>query len=78
MGWHAKGRIKDGVLWHPVDSGMWAAVDDEYPMFGLVPRDVRLGLGSDGFNPFNTMSIAHSTWPVVLVPYNLPPWMCMK
>ena len=24
------------------------------------------------------MSIAHSTWPVVLVNYNLPPWMCMK
>ncbi|XP_077251807.1 uncharacterized protein LOC143891036 [Tasmannia lanceolata] len=24
------------------------------------------------------MSIAHSTWPVVLIPYNLPPWMCMK
>lgn len=24
------------------------------------------------------MSIAHSTWPVVLTNYDLPPWMCMK
>jgi hypothetical protein len=35
-------------------------------------------LSSDGFNPFRTMSISHSTWPVVLVNYNLPPWMSMK
>ena len=32
---------------------------------------------SDGFNPFRSMSTAHSTWPVVLINYNLPPWMCM-
>ncbi|XP_030934441.1 uncharacterized protein LOC115959910 isoform X3 [Quercus lobata] len=24
------------------------------------------------------MSSTHSTWPVMLVPYNLPPWLCMK
>ncbi|XP_059298526.1 uncharacterized protein LOC132051465 isoform X1 [Lycium ferocissimum] len=24
------------------------------------------------------MSISHSTWPLILVPYNLPPWLCMK
>jgi hypothetical protein len=24
------------------------------------------------------MSTSHSTWPVILVLYNLPPWMCMK
>ncbi|XP_050290515.1 uncharacterized protein LOC126728774 [Quercus robur] len=24
------------------------------------------------------MSTSHSTWPVMLVPYNLPPWLCMK
>ncbi|KAL6313164.1 hypothetical protein AAG906_016741 [Vitis piasezkii] len=42
------------------------------------PRNVRLGLASDGFNPFGNMSISYSMWPVVLIPYNLPPWMCMK
>lgn len=41
-------------------------------------RNVRLGLASDGFNPFGLMSTNYSVWPVVLIPYNMPPWMCMK
>ena len=53
-------------------------MDQHYPLFGADPRNVRLGLASDGFNPFSAMSISYSTWPVVLMPYNLPPWMCMK
>lgn len=24
------------------------------------------------------MSLSYSMWPVIVVPYNLPPWMCMK
>ena len=24
------------------------------------------------------MSIVPNIWPVILIPYNLPPWMCMK
>ena len=40
---------------------------------------MRLGLAADGYSPFRSMTGAnHSTWPVVLVPYNLPPWMYMK
>ncbi|KAH7842869.1 hypothetical protein Vadar_009953 [Vaccinium darrowii] len=39
---------------------------------------VRLGLATDGFNPFGNMSTSYSMWPVILMPYNLPPWMCMK
>ncbi|CAL2271951.1 unnamed protein product [Prunus armeniaca] len=31
-----------------------------------------------GFSPFRTMGIPHSTWPVILMPYNFPPWMSMK
>ncbi|XP_042960740.1 uncharacterized protein LOC122295688 [Carya illinoinensis] len=42
------------------------------------PRNVRLRLASDGFTPFNNLAKPHSIWPVILVPYNLPPWSCMK
>ena len=28
--------------------------------------------------PFGEMSSGHSTWPVTLCMYNLPPWLCMK
>ncbi|XP_010275092.1 PREDICTED: uncharacterized protein LOC104610255 [Nelumbo nucifera] len=78
MRWHEEGRTKDGVLRHPVDSPTWKTFDNLHPDFNANCRSVRLGLAADGFNPFRTMSITYSTWPVILIPYNLPPWMCMK
>ncbi|GJW91023.1 hypothetical protein Tco_0168576 [Tanacetum coccineum] len=36
------------------------------------------GLAADGFNPFDNLSQAYSMWPVILMTYNLPPWLCMK
>ncbi|GJR16547.1 hypothetical protein Tco_0799199 [Tanacetum coccineum] len=42
------------------------------------PRNVRLGLAADGFNPFGNLSQSYSMWPVILTTYNLPPWLCMK
>ncbi|KAA0041231.1 uncharacterized protein E6C27_scaffold128G002010 [Cucumis melo var. makuwa] len=32
----------------------------------------------EGFNPFGNMSTSYSMWLVTLIPYNLPPWKCMK
>jgi hypothetical protein len=31
----------------------------------------------DGMNPFMNNS-THSTWPIVLAIFNLPPWLCNK
>ncbi|XP_074297118.1 uncharacterized protein LOC141627797 [Silene latifolia] len=79
MRWHSEGRTKeDKVLRHPADSNAWQDFDSRYPNFGAESRNVRLGLASDGFNPFGMLSSTYSCWPVVLVPYNLPPWMCLK
>nr|XP_043625605.1 uncharacterized protein LOC122597034 [Erigeron canadensis] len=78
MKWHEESRTKDGYLRHPADSPAWKTFDFMHPDFVVDSRNVRLGLASDGFNPFGTMSVSHSTWPVVLMPYNLPPWMCMQ
>ena len=78
MIWHDRHRMKDGVLRHPADGKAWEKFDQQYSDFALDPRNVRLGLASDGFNPFRVMSSTHSTWPVLLIPYNLPPWLCMK
>ncbi|XP_066381574.1 uncharacterized protein [Miscanthus floridulus] len=63
---------------HPADGEAWEDFNRRYPKFAADARNVRLGLASDGFNPFGNMSSKHSTWPVMLVPYNLPPWICMK
>ncbi|XP_024178852.2 uncharacterized protein LOC112184856 [Rosa chinensis] len=78
MTWHSTKRTKDGKLRHPADSPAWSKLDEMYPNFGNESRNVRLGLASDGFNPFGNMSTSHSTWPVVMTVYNLPPWLCMK
>jgi len=29
-------------------------------------------------NPYGSLSTQHSSWPVLLGIYNLPPWLCMK
>lgn len=78
MKWHAEERVDDGVLRHPADSLAWKDFDRRNTCFASNSRNVRLGLATDGFNPFRSMNIVHSTWPIVLIPYNLPPWMCMK
>ncbi|XP_074350584.1 uncharacterized protein LOC141689948 [Apium graveolens] len=76
--WHALARKKDGKLRHPIDGKSWKSLDTKYPEFGAEMRNVRLGLAADGFNPYRSMNISHSTWPVVLLNYNLPPWLIMK
>jgi hypothetical protein len=78
MRWHREGRKDDGKLRHPADTDAWKHVDNTYPLFGSECRNVRLGLSSDGFNPFGLMSSGWSTWPVVVMPYNLPHGLCMK
>ncbi|XP_056841656.1 uncharacterized protein LOC130494856 [Raphanus sativus] len=42
------------------------------------PRNVYLGLCTDGFSPFVMSGRQYSLWPVFLTPYNLPPEMCME
>ena len=78
MKWHVDGCMEGEMMRHPVDSLAWKNFDNVHPSFELEPRNVRLSLESDGFNPFGNMSISYSMWPVVLIPYNLPPLMCMK
>ena len=77
MTWHATERIKDGKLRHPGDAEAWKTMDATYPDFSSENRNIRLGVAADGFCPFRTKA-SHSTWPIVLVNYNLPPWLCMK
>ena len=76
--WHVDGRVKGKMMRHPMDSLALKNFNEVHHSFALEPRNVRLGLASDGFNPFGNMSISYSIWFMVLIPYNLPPWMCMK
>ncbi|XP_057779596.1 uncharacterized protein LOC130998182 [Salvia miltiorrhiza] len=77
MRWHAS-SIDDGVMRHPADSPTWKHLNDIFPDFATEVRNVRLGLSTDGFQPFGQSGQQYSSWPVIVTPYNLPPWMCMK
>ncbi|KAD5318009.1 hypothetical protein E3N88_17955 [Mikania micrantha] len=56
MIWHNTGRSINGMMRHPVDGKAWQEFDNRYPNFAKEPRNVRLGLAADGFNPFGNMS----------------------
>ncbi|XP_018475621.1 uncharacterized protein LOC108846934 [Raphanus sativus] len=76
--WHFSNKSTDGKLRHPVDSVTWDQTNEKYPGFAAEERNMRLGLSTDGFNPFNMKNTMYSCWPVLLVNYNLPPDLCMK
>nr|GEW72889.1 hypothetical protein [Tanacetum cinerariifolium] len=76
--WHSEERKNDGKMRHVADSPQWKNIDHDFKKFGSEIRNLRFGLCSDGINPFKSLSSRHSTWPVLLCIYNLPPWMCMK
>lgn len=82
MRWHAERKRpendddpeKEEMLRHPSDACQWKALDLEYyERFGKDPRNLRLGVSTDGLNPFGSQSSTHSTWPVFVWIYNLPP-----
>lgn len=76
--WHHDDCSKDGKLRHPADGQAWKDFNGHHPEFARDSRNIRLGLASDGFNPFRAMNLKYSAWPVILIPYNFPPWLCMK
>ena len=78
MRWHDRDHVKDEKLRHPVDAKAQRKFDASYSNFASDPCNVRLALASNGFNPYHLMNITYSTWPVVLITYNLPPWLCIK
>ena len=76
--WHHNGRIEDGMMRHPADAEQWKSFHKQYPDFASEPRNLHLGFSTDGMNPYANYNTNHSTWPIILVCYNLPPWLCMK
>jgi len=73
MKWHFNGRVKEGLLRHLANSETWKLFDSEYIEYSSEPRNVRLGLAANGFNPYGNISSIHGTWPIIFIPYNLPP-----
>ena len=77
MCWHAE-RVKpddgdDLKLRHLADASQRRAFNVEYRYFADDARNIVLGASTDGMNPFGNQNTNHSTWPVLVWMYNLPP-----
>lgn len=68
----------EGFMEHPGDGEAWKHLDAIFSEFASEPRNVRLGLCTDGFAPFAHYGQSYSCWPVIITPCNPPPWVCMK
>ena len=79
MVWHAKNKSTDGLVRHPCDSKAWKHIHENLDTsFGQEDRNIHLGLATDGVNPFKLQRTSWSTWPVMLLNYNIPPWLTTK
>jgi hypothetical protein len=64
---------------HPCDSKAWWYFHDNVdPTFRNDARNIHFALAADGVNPFKQTWSSWSTWPVMLLNYNLPPWLYTK
>ena len=78
MRWHEEGLAKDEKMCRPADSKACKHVDSKYEWFACDAHNIRLCLTSDGFNLFGMPNVTYTCWQVILIPYNLPPWLCHK
>jgi hypothetical protein len=70
---------KDEVMRSVADSPARKHVDEVIdPSFAHEVRNLRFGLALDEVNPFRHNNTQHSTWPILMVIYNLPPYLVMK
>ena len=84
MTWHKVGiRYKEDVnhkkmMIHPSDGASWKNFDKKHPLKAKEPRNVRIAMSTDGFNPFGMTAASYSCWPLFVIPLNLPPGVIMQ
>ena len=78
MRWLAEHVVEDDVMQHPSDYIVWKHFNDVHPDFVIEIRNVKLGLYTDGFQPFGQFGQQYSCWPIIVIVYDLPPWLYMK
>jgi hypothetical protein len=77
---YTKRVSEDGIMRSVVDSPAWKHIDSDvaFDNFGVERRNMRLALALDGVNPFKLSNTNWSTWPVLILIYNLEPWFVTK
>ena len=78
MDYHEKNKSEDGVLRMPTYGSALNTIEEKWLIFKYEPRNVRLSLEVDGFNPFGELHSTYSLWPIFVINNNLAPWMSIK
>ena len=78
MTWHGENISTDGKMRRPFDSQQWEHVRQKHGDFEADSRNIHLGLCADGLNPYSQKRSTHSLCPVLLLNYNIPPWLTIK
>jgi hypothetical protein len=78
MTWHGENISTDGKMRGPHDSPQWDHIRANHAEFERDSRNIHLGLCADGLNPHSQKRSTHSLCPVVLLNYNIPPWLTIK
>ena len=78
MTWHGENISVDGRMRGPYDSPQWEHLREKHPEFEADTRNIHLGLCADGVNPHSQKRSSHSLCPVMLLNYNIPPWLTIK
>ena len=78
MDYNVNNRSEDCVLRMFVDCSALKNIEEKWPIFKYEPRNVRLSLVADGFNPSGELRSTYSVCPVFIINNNLPPWMSIK
>jgi hypothetical protein len=79
MKWHKYCTDRqDGLMVHPSDADAWKAINNFDIEFASDARNIRIGLATDGFTPFNMTTAPYSCWLVITISSNLQPTLCMN
>ena len=62
----------------PANGSALKNIEEKWPIFKDEPRNVRISLAADGFNPFGEIRSTYSVWPIFTINNNLSPWMTIK
>ena len=79
MTWHASIQFDDDLMTHVSHSAQWKWINECFGKeFGNEDRNVRMALVTDGFNPNSDKRGTYSIWPILLMNYNIAPWLTTK
>jgi hypothetical protein len=78
MVWHHHNHNQYGLVRHATNSHQWNFVEARWLDFTMEPRNVWLGLTMDGVNSFGFQRSNWFTWPMVMLNYNISPWLTTK